>query len=315
MMNVSFSDNVFLILLISIPALILLHIMALKFTNRRAVKFANFEAMQRISTGLVGRKMFTKNILLLVLRCSILFFMVLALAGTTVWYFGQKADYDFVLAIDASGSMLADDFKPNRLEAAKNAALMFADSVPSRTKVGVVSFSGTTFIKRQLIDDRLAVKSAIKDIQIEYASGTAIGDTIITTSNMFEKNEKPKVLVLLTDGQNTVGVSIEEAVKYANENYVVIHTIGIATQSGGKLEGIGTISKLDEETLSYLAEETGGKFYKAQSQDELNEAYDSIVTKTLQKIPLKLSLPSLILALILIFFEWVLINTRYRTIP
>jgi len=110
--------------------------------------------------------------------------------------------------IDASGSMLADDYTPNRLEAAKKSAIEFVDSLNRGTKVGIISFAGTSFLLQSLTEDVFQVKEAINKISSIKAGGTAIGDSLVLAVNTFKISEnlnKGKSIVLLTDGRNNVG--------------------------------------------------------------------------------------------------------------
>lgn len=315
MVSVTFVNPEFLWFLFSLPFLFLVHIITVDFTKRRAVRFANFEALKRADQGIRGAKLFSNNMLLLILQIITLLLLVFAIAGTTLWYEGVSSDYDFVIAIDASGSMLANDFSPNRLEAAKESAIRFIENIKKKTNVGVLSFSGTGFIKQEMTDNKADVINSIYSIDIEFAGGTALGDAIITGTNMFHKSDKAAVIILLTDGQSNVGVPVDEAIAYANKQHVTVHTIGVATSEGGSLAGIPSLSRLDEEELKKIAETTGGKFFKVDSKEKIDAAYSEINTATKRKIPVRLTVPFVILALIITFVQWVLINTKYRTIP
>lgn len=315
-MELTFIYPAYLWLLISLPFFIALHFITLKFARRHAMKFANFEVIQRIGIGLKGGKILTRNIVLLIIRLLTLLFLIFSLAGTTVWYEGNTSDFDFVIAVDASGSMLAQDFEPNRLEAAKSSANLFLDSITSKTRVGVMSFSGTTFVLQRPTDVILEAKKSVNSIVIKPSSGTGIGDAIITGVNMFSgENVTAKVLVIMTDGQSNVGTLIEDAIIYAQENRVMVHTMGVATEEGGALEGIDAISRIDEESLKQIADNTGGKFFFTQTKEDMLTAYQEIVSYTVKKIPLQLSMPLVLITLLLIFLEWFLMNTRYRSIP
>src|SRR3989344_2294049 len=120
-MEITFTNPEYLWFLFVIPILILVHFAGLRSTRRKALKFANFEAIERVTGGQV----LSKNLFLLTIRLIIVILFVLALAGTIYWYAGQGSDFDFVLAIDASNSMLATDLPPNRIEVAKIRAQEF----------------------------------------------------------------------------------------------------------------------------------------------------------------------------------------------
>jgi Ca-activated chloride channel family protein len=295
--------------------LVALHLVSIRFTRRKALLFANFEAIKRVGGGFLYGSILTKNVIFLSLRSATLILLVLSLSGTTIWYIGQGSDFDFVIALDASGSMLADDFTPNRLEAAKDAALLFVDTVSKHSTIGVISFSGTSFIKQRLSSEADLVRKAIQSIEAEFASGTAIGDAIVSSSNMFEVGDRAKVVILLTDGRSNVGILPVEAIEYANKHKITVYTLGVATSHGGAFEEIKVISRIDEDTLQQIADNTGGAYYRVGNKQDLALAFEEIAVKTEKKIPLRLSFHFLLVALLILFVEWTLLNTRYRTIP
>jgi len=324
-MEIVFQNPIFLWFLTSIFLLIFVHIFTLKHVKRKALKFANFDAIARVT----GKTILSQNATLLAIRIFTLVFATLALAGTTIVYTGQTNDFSFVLAIDASGSMSSDDFSPNRLESAKREAISFVNSLSSETKVGVTSFSGTTFIEQEVTNDLDTVKRKIDQIKIKEIGGTDLGEAIITSINMFNqrnpeepdiivgKEDKAKVLILLTDGRSNVGVDIKEAIPYSIKNEVLIYTIGMATKKGGKISGIdqGLLLTLDSETLQTISVNTGGKYYEAEDEITLAKAYKEISTSTSELISLNLALLFMTLTILLLFIEWGLVNTKYRTIP
>jgi Ca-activated chloride channel family protein len=312
-MEIVFSNPLYLWFMVVIPLMVLAHYVSLKFTTRKALKFANFKAIEYVT----GKRILSKNYLLLAIRLATLFLLILAVSGVVLWYEGKASDTDYILAIDSSGSMLAKDYEPNRMESAKSAALTFVESVPENTEIGVLSFAGVSFIRQRPTNDMPRVSKAIQNISIELVGGTAIGSAIISSVNLFSDNLKSKVVVLLTDGQNNVGPSVEEAVNYANKNQVTVHTVGVGTEEGGGFAEMNLtfVSKLDSETLEMIANQTYGNYYESKNESQLSEIYEEIALSSVQKISLNLSVVFLILALILLFVEWGMINTRYRTLP
>lgn len=318
MISLTLNNPYYLWLLLSIPLLIITHMFVLNYLNRRAVKFANFEAIKRVTGGkfdIRNSRAISKNKLLLLIRVVILVFLIFAISGPVLWYTGQASDSDFVLAIDSSSSMLADDFQPHRLDAARKASSLFLNRLNSNANVGVVSFAGTSYVEQNLDNELKKTEETIKNIRAKQSGGTDIGGAITTSTNILLNSENPRMIVLLTDGQSTVGVPVKEAIEYANENFVTINTIGIGTEEGGTFLRGDLRSKIDEETLMDVAEKTGGKYYRAKDEESLENAFNDISEVSQKKIPMDISMGLIMLALALLFIEWGMINTKYRTLP
>lgn len=319
MIRITFENPIFLWYLLSLPLLIYTHFYLLKHSKLKAVQFANFEALKRVT----GEKLITKNITVLVIRLLTLSSIILAAAGTVIWYEGSISDNDFVIAIDSSASMTAQDIYPTRFEAAKKAAIDFVNNLQAKAGVGVVSFAGTTLIESTLIDNKESIRKTIENIEISETGGTDIAGAIITGTNMLLGSDKGKTIVLITDGSNTVGAFIENSVKnsieYAQKNRVVVHTIGIGSESGpiGYLPEYYNISAVyDEKTLLEISNSTGGYYFKAINPEELANAYREI-SEAVHKgfIEVRLSHGLILFTLFLLFLEWGLISTRFRRIP
>nr|MBI4156815.1 VWA domain-containing protein [Candidatus Woesearchaeota archaeon] len=311
-MALVFDIPFYLWFLFSIPLVIVIHIYSMRAMKKKALKFANFEAISRVT----GQQVLPRNVALLFVRVLIVFFIVLAVSKTSIQYTGQSNDFDFVIALDSSSSMAAKDFFPNRLEAAKEEAINFLNSLNSKTNVGVISFSGTSRIERSITDDLALARSAIRDIEISNTGGTDLGEAIQTGTNMLIPQGKGKVLVLITDGRNNAGIPISQAIDYATKNDVVVYTIGMGTEEGGKIEGLEeAVFRLDEETLVAIAIGTDGEYFKVIDPGSLRQAYQNIASSTTRRVTTDLSLLLLILALLLLILEWFLSSTKYRILP
>ena len=243
--------------------------------------------------------------------------LILSAAGATYWYNARGSDFNYGVAIDTSASMTADDYTPNRLEAAKEAASEFVDSTGVGTNIGVITFTGTTFLKQRLNSDVSSTKKTIQDIQIETVGGTAIGDALVTGSNLFfsGNQDKDNVLVLLTDGQNNVGLEPNEAIPFLLDNKVLVYTIGVGTIEGGNFIGDVGVSRLDEETLKFIASETGGQYFHAEDNNQIRQAFSNIAQLKLKRISKDLTLIFLITSVVLLLIEWGLMNTKFKSLP
>lgn len=309
-MQLVFSHPFYLLALVFIPIFIFIHLFTIRYTGGAALKFANFTALARAANKIV----LPRNMFPLIIRSVALFCVVLAVANPTLLYEGKGSDFDYVLTIDASSSMLADDLTPTRLQAAKEAALSFLDAVPRKTNIGVISFSGTAFVEQQPTTDRLLVKEAIEKIDAQPVGGTDLGAAMVTSVNLLTNSDKAKSVILLTDGRSTVGISPRDAVAYTNDKQTIINTIGIGTEEGGRFPEAEVILKLDEATLEMIANETSGHYFKAGDNDKLKEAYKLIATSTKMKLSTNLTLPLMLISLVLLLADWGLANTKYRRI-
>jgi len=306
-MNITILQPNYLSFLFVIPIFILIHFISIKLNRRRAIRFANFDAIARIR----GIDLYSKNIWILILSSLIAVLMVFSIAGTLLNIEKKTTDFSFVLVIDSSKSMDANDLQPNRIEAAKKAAISFVDSAPIETRIGVESFSGNAIIEQTVSDDKSLVREAISRINITSVGGTDIYEAIITGTNLLV-DEKSGSIILLSDGQVNTG-SIDDAINYANRYNVVINTIAIGTKEGGSAS-FG-LSKLDEDSLKAISFNTHGSYSNAANENELIDAYSNIMDLKVGPASINISKYLLIAALVIFILEFALINTKYRIFP
>ncbi|MGD9276431.1 MAG: VWA domain-containing protein [Candidatus Pacearchaeota archaeon] len=302
----TFTHSQYLFFLFLIPLLFLIHFFSLSNKKKVALRFANFDAISRIR----GIDFFSKNIVILSLNVAIVFFLILALSGLTVQVTKESSSFSFVIAIDSSESMLADDFSPNRITVAKDIAREFVDSVPRGVMMGVVSFSGNAYIEQDLTNDKIEIKNSINQIKINGWGGTDLYEAVINSANIFN-NEENKAVVVLSDGQINVA-NLDTIISYAQQKRVLIHTIAIGTEEGG--ETPYAISKLDKDSLNALAYNTGGKAFLAEDRNALEESLLSILDLTERKVSIDAGNYLILFAIILFSVEIFLINTRYLNI-
>ena len=140
-----------------------------------------------------------------------------------------------------------------------------------------------------------------------------------------ENNDKAesrgKAIILLTDGQGTIGEDANAALKYAQQNNIVVHTIGLGTEEGSIFAELNITNlaalktKLDEEGLKKIASYTDGRYFSAKQLSDLSSAYGEIASITEKPNGINLSIPLMVMAFILLLIEWLLVNTKYTTIP
>jgi Ca-activated chloride channel family protein len=193
---------------------------------------------------------------------------------------------DIVLCLDISGSMLAQDFTPNRMEAAKNVAAEFIDHRPT-DRIGLVIFSGESFTMCPLTTDRTVLKTQLFNVQSGLLEdGTAIGSGLATGVDRLKGSpSKSKVIILLTDGENNGGlIDPNTAKEIAKSVGVKVYTVGMGTEGyapvpvqtpGGVVYQKEKVN-IDEKLLTQIAAETGGRYYRAKDNESLKNIYNEI---------------------------------------
>lgn len=196
---------------------------------------------------------------------------------------------DIVMAIDVSGSMLAKDLRPNRMEALKDVAAYFVEERPN-DRIGLVVYASESYTKTPVTSDKAVVLEAIKSIKYDQVlqDGTGIGMGLATAVNRLKDSKaKSKVIILLTDGVNNAGfIEPETAADIAKQYGIKVYTIGIGTngmaESPYALSPTGQILfqmmkvEIDEQLLKNIARKTEGKYFRATSNSKLAEIYASI---------------------------------------
>jgi len=193
---------------------------------------------------------------------------------------------DVILAIDVSGSMLAEDFKPNRLESAKKTALEFIDQRPN-DRIGLVVYEGEAYTQAPLTNDHVLLHDLFEQIQSGLVNGgTAIGSGLITAVNRLrESDAKSKVIVLLTDGVNNQGeVDPITASQIASEFGIRVYTIGVGKNGTAPFPMqtiFGTVMQqipveIDEDLLKNIADITNAKYFRAKNEKQLQSIYAEI---------------------------------------
>lgn len=237
---------------------------------------------------------------------------------------------DVVMALDVSGSMLAMDLQPDRLEAAKEVASEFIASRPN-DRFGLVIFSGETFTQCPLTTDHDVIRNLFKDVKSGMIEdGTAIGDGLATSVNRLKESKAvSKVIILLTDGVNNMG-SLDplSSADIAKLYGIRIYTVGVGTEGKAPYPvqtpfGVQTQYvdvQIDEALLQQVASQTDGKYFRATSNSKLREIYGEIDKLEKSKIDVtefrkkkEEFFPYALLAFLLITLEVILRNTYFRS--
>ena len=209
---------------------------------------------------------------------------------TSSWEESKTEGIDIIIAMDISGSMLAQDLKPNRLDASKKIAIDFI-SKRQNDRIGLVIFSGESFTQCPLTTDYNTLINLFNDIEYGMVDdGTAIGDGLGNSINrLMDSEAKNKIVILLTDGENTKGkISPLTAADIAASDSINIkvYTIGVGTKGMAKspvaIDYNGRFIydyvevKIDEKTLTEIANKTGGEYFRATNNESLEGIYNTI---------------------------------------
>lgn len=248
------------------------------------------------------------------------------------WENSSTEGIDIVMAVDVSTSMLARDLKPDRIEAAKDVATEFIAGRPY-DRIGLVVFSGESFTQCPLTTDHAVVTNLLRETHPGVLEdGTAIGNGLATAvSRLKESDAISKIIILLTDGENNRGeIPPLTAAEIAKTFGVRVYTIGVGTIGtapypfdtpfGVRIQDVPV--KIDEESLQSIADVTGGKYFRATSNDKLKQIYKEIDALEKSKIDVKEFSkkkeefePYAIAALLLLITGILLKTSVFRNIP
>jgi Ca-activated chloride channel family protein len=275
--------------LLLIPVLLVAGYVVVQLTRRRyAVRFTNVALLDEVAPDRPGwRRHLPAAVLVLGVIAATLGFAKPAVADVD-----DERSGVVILAIDTSLSMEATDVAPSRFKAAKEAAKVFLDNVPEGVRIGVVGFDGQA---RQLLaptDNTDAVARTIDRLQL--GEGTAIGeavatslgtisdtleqDTETTTTTAGADEQAPATVVLLSDGETTVGRPNDEAAALAEEQGVPVHTIAFGTDRGSVTapDGQQVPVPVNRQALQRLANQTSGQYFPAATADQLKQVYEQL---------------------------------------
>jgi len=277
-----------------VPALAGAYVWILRRRSRVHVRYPAVELVAQAAAGSHAWRRHLVAALYLSTLCGVIFTLARPVAPIPV----PDNQAAIMLSIDISRSMLSKDVVPDRIEAAKKAAVEFVHGLPRGAKVGLVSFSSFATVVAPLTEDHDRVVEAIRSLTPGY--GTAIGDGLLEAVYAFPGRVRPAdpthvgvpdataphdgdrlspaTVVLLSDGQNNRGTAPSDAAPIARRWRVKVYTVGLGKPEGTFLEfsGRSVFVRLDEETLKEIARVTGGSYVRVGSRGELSRAYATL---------------------------------------
>ncbi len=313
---------------------IMLPVLAVWYARSNNKRSASITVSTTAATGLSSWKSSMRH-LPFILRLLCYACLIAALATPQTRNEEQNSDgegIDIVLGIDVSGSMTAQDLQPNRLEAAKAVAIDFVMKRKS-DRVGVVIFAGESFTQCPLTTDKQVLIAAIQNIRNGLLEdGTAIGSGLGTAVDRVRKGtSKSKIVVLLTDGENNGGLIDPITAKEIAKSFgIKVYTIGVGTDGVAETpvdNGFGVVMQrqkvsIDEKLLTQIAQETGGKYFRATDNNSLQGIYDTIDTLEKSKVEISNSVryadkffPFVLAALLFLLMEFMVKYLFLRKLP
>lgn len=275
-----------LLWLLIVPALMLVHYLYVELADRRPhLRVSDISGWKVSGTSVLA---YIRHLPML-LRLVALVMIVLAIARPRSSTKMDKVDtegIDIILAMDVSTSMLARDFTPDRISAAKDIAIEFISQRPS-DRIGIVVFAGESYTQCPLTTDRATLINLMKEVETGLIDdGTAIGNGLATAvARMQNSDAKSRVVILLTDGVNNRGeITPQTAADIAQTYGVRVYTIGVGangtapypvmTPWGVQTQNVNV--EIDEALLKSIAETTGGRYFRATDNTKLAEIYGEI---------------------------------------
>lgn len=329
MRGITFANPLFLWLLVLVPGIITFYILRQQKTSPAL----HMPGLQPFENSAVTFRNYLRHFLFALRTIAIILFIVVLARP-------QKTDQlkdvttegiDIIIALDISGSMLARDFRPDRLEASKNVATEFISGRPY-DRLGLVVFSGESFTQCPLTTDHAVLINLMREIQSGMIEdGTAIGNGLATAINRIKDSEAiSKVIILLTDGVNNRGeIAPATSADIAKTFGIRVYTIGVGTQGTAPypvqtpygIQYQNMPVEIDEQILKEIASKTGGKYFRATDNEKLVQVYAEIDKLEKSKIDVrqftrkeeKFLLPAMIVFIVLAF-EMLLRVTIYRNI-
>jgi Ca-activated chloride channel family protein len=331
MNQIEFAYPAFFYLLIVVPLMIAWYIWRGK-RNTAPLKISGFENIDD-HTG--SFRIWFRH-LLFAMRITAVVLLIVVLArpqSSNQWETVTSEGVDIVMCMDVSGSMRAMDFRPNRLEAAKDVGIGFVNGRQD-DRFGLVVFSGESFTQCPLTTDRAVVTNFLKEIDFGIIEdGTAIGMGLATAVNRLKDSKaEGKVIILLTDGVNNMGdIGPVTAAEIAAKFNIRVYTIGVGSRGNapfpvqdfyGRTITRNMPVEIDEDVLKQIAGKTGGAYFRATDNNTLREIYQQIDRMEKTKLDVKQFskkkeeyFPFLLAAMLLLIFELILKYTWFRTLP
>jgi Ca-activated chloride channel homolog len=279
---VSFASPGYLAALALVPVVLGLHVLARRRARRYAVRFPGVATL----APLLPRASTWRRRVPLALFLAALAALALALARPQATVAVPREQATIVLVTDVSRSMMADDVKPSRLDAARSAALKFLDEVPSAARVGAVAFSTEPYAIEAPTDDHGKIKELLNELSAD--GGTATGEALNAALGLVNgpaKQRPPAAILLLSDGATTTGRDPVPVARKAKKMHVPIYTVALGTRDATIQTPLGELVPVppDPATMRRIAEASGGRAFQAEDAGDLGRIYKDLGSRVASK--------------------------------
>lgn len=326
----NFADPLYFLLLFVLIPMIIWYIVKMR-KSQASFRLSSTQGFSKIPEGARIRL----RHLPFLFRILAIIFLIIAMArpqSSNSWSSSKTEGIDIMMSLDISSSMLAEDLKPNRLQAAKDVAASFISGRPN-DNIGLVIFSAESFTQCPLTTDHSVLLNLLNQVQCGMIDdGTAIGHGIATSvDRLRNSHSKSKVIILLTDGSNNMGeIAPLTAAQIAKTFGIRIYTIGVGARgtapypfkTAAGIKYINIPADVDAKTLTQIADITGGKYFRATNTEALREIYKEI--DKMEKTKLKTQqysqrneayMPFAIIGLLCLLLGMLTKYTIFRNIP
>jgi len=278
-----FAHPEYLYALALIPLVTVFFLLMIRWKSKSLLRFGDPKLVSRLTTSASKNKPFLKFFLFITGYALLVIGLADPQIGTKLEEI-KREGVDIIIALDVSNSMKAEDIKPNRLERAKQSISRLIDKLEN-DRIGIIVFAGQSYVQLPITADYSSAKLFLSNIDTDIipTQGTAIGSAIELAQSSFPGNDKKhKALIIITDGENHEDDAIEQA-KKANEDGIIVHTIGMGSPDGAPIpvyhngvqvdfmkdhDGQTVLTKLDEITLEKIAAEGKGHYVRATNSDD-----------------------------------------------
>lgn len=312
-----FANPQYLLLFAFLPLVYYIYKSGQRKKHLSAIKFSSLSLIRKsVSAEVSGRR----DKIIFLVEMAVLVSLVFALSNPQIELMNKGEGVNVVLSLDVSGSMAAADYKPTRMEAAKQSARIFIESLEPDDRAGIVVFSEGATTQSFLTEYSERTLANLDAVSVRQGK-TAIGDGLALAVDMVTSvPSRKKVVILLSDGVNNAGIiTPDEAIGFAKEQDIQVYTVGMGSDEpvilGHDWYGRPQYADFDEATLMKIASATGGDYFKSVDGETLDDIYKTLSEKIeRKKEPTSTFMWFMMLAFVFLVLDLYLRQVKYRVV-